>query len=118
MPVPGLPEFAWMRWGIRLERFRPTVRRDRRKWSASSRVGRYRPGGGRASRRALREVMASLVNTVRRCHSTVRAPMKSSAPISAFDRPSRASRAMCSSCEVSPSDTGQAFDARWPAHAP
>jgi hypothetical protein len=25
---------------------------------------------------------------------------------------------MCSSCEVSPSDTGQAFDARWPAHAP
>jgi hypothetical protein len=25
---------------------------------------------------------------------------------------------MCSSCEVSPSDTGQAFDACWPAHAP
>ena len=39
--------------------------------------------------------MPSLVNTLRRCHSTVRALMKSCAPISGFDRPSRASRAIC-----------------------
>jgi hypothetical protein len=32
--------------------------------------------------------MSSLVNTLRRCHSTVRALMNSCAPISGFDRPS------------------------------
>ena len=42
--------------------------------------------------------MPSLVNTLRRCHSTVRADRNSWAPISGFDRPSRASRAICSSC--------------------
>ena len=42
--------------------------------------------------------MPSLVNTLRRCHSTVRGLRKSCAPISGFDRPSRASRAICRSC--------------------
>ena len=45
--------------------------------------------------------MPSFANTFRRCHSTVRALMKSCAPISGFVRPSRASRAICSSCGVS-----------------
>ena len=44
------------------------------------------------------ERMPSLANTLRRCHSTVRGLRKSRAPISGFDRPSRASRAICSSC--------------------
>ena len=42
--------------------------------------------------------MPSLVNTLRRCHSTVRGLRKSRAPISGFDSPSRASRAICASC--------------------
>ena len=42
--------------------------------------------------------MPSLVNTLRRCHSTVRGLMYSCAPISGFVRPSRASRAICASC--------------------
>ena len=58
---------------------------------------------GRAVRSCLRELMPSLVNTLRRCHSTVRALRNSCAPISGFDRPSRASRAICSSCGVSSS---------------
>jgi len=45
--------------------------------------------------------MPSLVYTLRRCHSTVRADRNSCAPISGFDRPARASRAICSSCAVS-----------------
>ena len=45
-------------------------------------------------------VMPSFVNTLRRCHSTVRALMKSWAPISGFDRPSRARRAICVSWAV------------------
>jgi transposase len=47
--------------------------------------------------------MPSLVNTLRRCHSTVRALMNSWPLISGFDRPSRASRAICSACGVSSS---------------
>ena len=39
--------------------------------------------------------MPSLVNTFFRCHSTVRGLRNSSAPISGFVSPSRASRAMC-----------------------
>jgi hypothetical protein len=46
-------------------------------------------------------VMPSLANTLRKCHSTVRVLMKSSAAISRLLRPSRASRMMCSSCGVS-----------------
>jgi hypothetical protein len=42
-----------------------------------------------------------LANTLRKCHSTVRALMKSWAAISAFDKPSEASRAMSVSCAVS-----------------
>ncbi len=47
--------------------------------------------------------MPSLVNTLRRCHSTVRGLRNSRAPISGFDSPSRASRAICRSCAVSSS---------------
>jgi hypothetical protein len=36
------------------------------------------------------------VNTLRRCHSTVRALMNNCAPISGFEKPSRASRAISS----------------------
>ncbi len=43
------------------------------------------------------------MNTFFRCHSTVRELMNSSVPISAFVRPVRASRAICSSCGVSSS---------------
>ena len=44
--------------------------------------------------------MPSLANTLRRCHSTVRGLRKSRAPISGFDKPSAASRAICRSCAV------------------
>ena len=47
--------------------------------------------------RLYREAMPSLVNTLRRCHSTVRGLRKIRAPISGFDSPSRASRAICRS---------------------
>ena len=50
---------------------------------------------------SLREVIPSLLNTLRRCHSTVRTLRNNSLPISALLRPFRASRAMCSSCGVS-----------------
>ena len=44
--------------------------------------------------------MPSLVNTLRRCHSTVRVLRKSRALISGLDSPSRASRAICRSWAV------------------
>ena len=47
-----------------------------------------------------RELMSSLANTLCRCHSTVRAPMNSCAPISWLVRPLRASWAISSSCGV------------------
>ena len=46
----------------------------------------------------LRELMPSLVKTLRRWYSTVRGLMNSRAPISGLDRPSRASRAIWASC--------------------
>jgi hypothetical protein len=59
---------------------------------------RVSPGrAGNASIRPRREVMPSLVNTLRRCHSTVRGLRNSWAPISGLVRPSRASRAISSS---------------------
>ena len=51
----------------------------------------------------LRELMSSLVNTLRRWYSTVRGLMNSRAPISGFERPSRASRAIWASWAVSSS---------------
>ena len=68
-------------------------------------VGR---SGARRARSSLRELMPNLVNTLLRCHSTVRALRKSCAPISGFDKPSRASRAICSSCDVSSSRVSRA----------
>ena len=55
------------------------------------------------SRSSRRERIPSLANTLRRCHSTVRGLRNSCAPISGFDNPSRASRAICRSCGVSSS---------------
>jgi len=52
---------------------------------------------GSARSSSVREVMSSLVNTLRRWYSTVRRLMKSRAPISGFESRSRASRAMCAS---------------------
>ena len=48
-----------------------------------------------------REVTPSLLKTLRRCHSTVRLLMNNCSPISEFDRPSPASRAICASWAVS-----------------
>ena len=53
-----------------------------------------------AVRSCLRELMPSFAKTLRRCHSTVRALMNSWAPISGFDRPSLARRAIWASCAV------------------
>jgi hypothetical protein len=50
-----------------------------------------------------REVMPSLVNTLRRWYWTVRGLMNSRVPISGFESPSRARRAVCASCAVSSS---------------
>ena len=55
---------------------------------------------GRTLARSRRERMSSLLNTLRRCHSTVRGLRNSRAPISGFESPSRASRAICRSCAV------------------
>jgi hypothetical protein len=54
-----------------------------------------------ARRSWLRELMPSLAKTLPRWYWTVRALMNSRAPISGFDRPSRASRATCASWPVS-----------------
>ena len=51
-------------------------------------------------RRSLREAMPSLVNTLPRCHSTVRGLMNSWLPISWLVRPSRASLAIWASWAV------------------
>ncbi len=48
----------------------------------------------------LREVMSSFAKTLPKWYCTVRGLMKSCAPISGFERPSRASLAICASCGV------------------
>jgi shikimate dehydrogenase len=60
-----------------------------------------REASGSAPRSCRRELMPSLANTLRRCHSTVRGLRNSWVLISEFDSPSRASRAICTSCAVS-----------------
>jgi hypothetical protein len=50
-----------------------------------------------------RELIESLVKTLRRCHSTVRGLRNSRAPISGFVMPSRTVSAICRSCAVSSS---------------
>ena len=70
--------------------------------------GPARPRSARAWRNSRREPMPSLVNTLRRCHSTVRADRNSWAPISVLVRPSTASRAMRASCSVSSTDAAAA----------
>ena len=65
------------------------------------------PGLASAAGSSRREVMPSLVKTLRRCHSTVRADRNSWAPISGLVRPSRASRAMWASCGVSVVDASR-----------
>ena len=55
------------------------------------------------SARSSRELMPSLANTLCRWYSTVRGLMNSWAPISGFESPSRASRAICASWAVSSS---------------
>ena len=80
-------------------------RRVRRGASRRLSSGRDQLGLGAGQRLASsrREWIPSLLNTLRRCHSTVRGLRKSRAPISGFDSPSRASRAICRSCAVSSS---------------
>src|ERR1700754_4254429 len=56
---------------------------------------------GRTRSSSLRELMPSLVKTLRRWYLTVRGLMNSRVPISGFDSPSRASRAICASWGVS-----------------
>ena len=60
-----------------------------------------RSRSGRAARSSRRELIPSLANTLRRCHSTVRGLMNSWPPISELLRPLRASPAICASCAVS-----------------
>jgi hypothetical protein len=56
------------------------------------------PGsGGSSCASFVRELMPSLTKTLRRWYSTVCVLMKSRVPISAFERPSRARRAICAS---------------------
>ena len=59
-----------------------------------------RPARGSARASLVRELMPSLAKTLRRWYSTVWLLMKSCAPISAFERPSRARRAICASWAV------------------
>ena len=58
---------------------------------------------GRTRSSWVREVMSSLVKTLRKWYWTVRGLMNSRAPISGFESPSRASRAICRSWAVSSS---------------
>jgi len=60
-------------------------------------VGAALAPSGSASWSCRRELISSLVKTLRRCHSTVRADRNSWAAICAADRPARASRAIWSS---------------------
>src|SRR6516164_488098 len=76
-------------------------------------MSRPLPGSARWSCR--RELISSLVNTLRRCHSTVRGLRNSWAAISGLDRPARASCAICASCGVSVS---RASMVAWRAVAP
>ena len=69
----------------------------------ASQLGGGRGLAGRTRSSWARELMSSLVNTLPRWYLTVRALMNSRAPISGFDSPSRASRAIRASWAVSSS---------------
>ena len=74
---------------VHISRRIPSARRCHRSASASTRWS------------SVREVIPNLANTLWRWYSTVRGLTKSRAPISGFERPSRAKRAIWVSCEVS-----------------
>ena len=65
------------------------------------------PRSASAARSSRREPMPSLLKILRRCHSTVRPDRNSWAPISGFERPSAASRAIFSSWGVRSSRAGR-----------
>jgi hypothetical protein len=67
---------------------------DLRRRRASQRSDTVSEWAGRMRRRSLREVMSSLVKTLLRWYWTVRGDRNNRAPISGFERPSRASRAI------------------------
>ena len=71
-----------------------------RRWPTSSSCWGGPCSRGSAPANSWRDWIPSLANTWRRCHSTVRRLRKSRAPISGFERPSRASSAICRSCGV------------------
>ena len=81
------------------------VRRAACRWSAELQLERPVAAGSLARARSswLRELMASLVKTLPRWYWTVRALMDNRAPISGFDSPTRASRAIMASWAVSAS---------------
>ena len=75
----------------------------RRVGTGSTKRAASRACRGSAASRPLRESIPSLPKTLCRCHSTVRGLRNNWAPICALVSPSRASRAICSSCGVSSS---------------
>ena len=81
----------------------PARRPGRRLAGAASAAGTVVGSLGRTRSSSLRELMSSLVKTLRRWYLTVRGLMNSRVPISGFESPSRASRAICASWAVSSS---------------
>ena len=103
-------------WTVRVASGGPAARPTGRRLTR----GPVAAGSRGSTRRSwLRELMPSLVKTLPRWYWTVRALMNSCAPISGFDRPSRASRAIWVSCGVSSlarlGGCACAPSPRWPA---
>ena len=70
--------------------------------AAEAAIAKVSAGSGSTFASSLRERMSSFANTLRRCHSTVRALRNRRAPISGFVRPSPASRAIWASLVPAP----------------